>query len=203
MRRIPAAFLLLGLVLTAWSCNVVKEMQQAAVNLSRCKFKLSRVSEFSIAGVHLAGKSNLTPGEGMRLLSSFGNGTLPASFTLDVAAINPNDGTGGTLKSAATLTSFAWTLLVDNVETIHGDIASPIVIPGTGQEATIPLRMSLDLLTFFRERGYEHLVNLALNLGGASGSAARLTLRARPTIRTDVGPITYPGELTLVDREFR
>jgi hypothetical protein len=63
--------------------------------------------------------------------------------------------------------------------------------------------MSLDLIKFFKEQGYESLLNLALALGGVHGSAARINLRATPTVDTFIGPITYPGEITIIDKEFR
>ena len=44
---------------------------------------------------------------------------------------------------------------------------------------------------------------LALALGGANGSPARITLRARPEIKTAYGPIRYPKEIDIVDKEFR
>lgn len=185
------------------SCNVVKEIQQAVTNLSRCTFKLSGVSDFTLAGVSLTGKSGFSVMDGASLAAAFARNEFPASFTVNVAAVNPNDGTGGSPKSAATLTSFAWTLLIDNATTISGDIASPITIPGTGQQTVIPLRMNLDLMKFFREKGYDHIVNLALALGGANSSPSRLILRAKPTIRTDVGPISYPREIEIIDKEFR
>lgn len=195
--------IVLSLALCTISCNVVKEISQAVTNLSRCKFKLANVNAFTVAGVQLTGKSGLNFTDGATLVAAFARGELPASFTVNVSAVNPNDGTGGSPKSAATLTSFAWTLIIDNATTINGDIASPITIPGTGQESIIPLRMSLDLVKFFKEKGYDHIINLALALGGANSSPSRLTLRARPTIKTDFGPIAYPGEIDIVDREFR
>ncbi len=185
------------------SCNVMKEIQNAVTNLSRCQFKLANVNSFTLAGVSLTGKSGISVMDGITLAAAFASGQLPASFTVNVAAVNHNDGTGGSPKSAATLSSFAWTLVIDNATTINGDIASPITIPGTGQESTIPLRMSLDLVKFFKDKGYDHIINLALALGGANSSPSRLMLRAKPTIKTDFGPITYPGEIDIVDREFR
>jgi len=199
--RTIAFGLILGL--SSLSCNVVKEIQQAVTNLSRCTFKLSGVSEFTLAGVSLTGKSGYSLMDGVTLAAAFARNELPASFTVNVAAVNPNDGTGGSPKSTATLTSFAWTLLIDNAITINGDIASPITIPGTGQQATIPLRMNLDLVKFFKEKGYDHIVNLALALGGADSSPSRLILRAKPTIKTDFGPISYPREIDIIDKEFR
>lgn len=196
-------FVAVPLCLIAFSCNVVREIQQAVTNLSRCKFKLVNVSDFTLAGVPVAGKSGFTIMEGATLAGAFARDALPASFTVNVAAMNPNDGTSGTAKSTATLTSFAWTLQIDNTTTINGDIASPITIPGTGHTTTIPLRMSLDLVKFFKDKGYNSVINLALALGGANSSPSRLTLKAKPTINTDFGPISYPNEIDIVDREFR
>jgi len=42
-----------------------------------------------------------------------------------------------------------------------------------------------------------------LSIGGASGSPAKLKLDAKPTIRTQFGPISYPGRITIIDKEFR
>lgn len=200
-RRVPVLILAWTLVLPG--CSVVKEFQQAIVNLRRCEFKLDNVADFQLAGITLSGKTGFDLLDAGRIMAAIRNNQLPAAFTLNVAARNPNDGTGGTTSATATMTSFAWTLLIDNSLTISGDISSPITIPGSGQQTTIPLQMSLDLLKFFRDKDYEHLANLALALGGANNSPSRLVLRARPSIKTDYGTITYPGEIDIIDREFR
>jgi hypothetical protein len=185
------------------SCSVIEEIGRGITTLSRCTFKLVGVSDFRLAGVSLSGKSKLGPVDAARVAATFGQGTLPASFTLNVAARNPNDSTGGTTRTTATLTQFAWTLLLDGTPTINGNIARPIDIPGTGQETIIPLNMNVDLVAFFREKGFDRILNLALALGGAHGSTSRVTLRARPTISTPLGAVTYPGEIDIVDTEFR
>ena len=185
------------------SCSALRGVGEAITNLSRCSFKVESVSNFSLAGISLGNKSSYSIADGLTLAASFARNEFPASFTLNVAAVNPNDGTGGTPSSAATLTRFAWTLLIDNTETIRGDIAEPFTIPGTGQQSIIPLTMSLDLFQFFRNRGYESIINLALALGGVNRTTSSITLRARPTIDTRFGPINYPEEITIVDREFR
>ncbi len=195
--------LALSLSLSVPSCSVLKEFGQAVTNLSRCSFKLEGISDFRLAGISLSGKSAFSLIDAGQALANFGRGELPATFTLNIAAQNPNTGAGGTTRSTATMTSFAWNLRLDDTPTIEGDIAQPIEIPGTGQKAIIPLRMNLDLFKFFKDRGYDKIVNLAFALGGAQGSTSRVTLRARPTIRTDYGPLTYPGEIDIIDEEFR
>jgi hypothetical protein len=201
-KHIGLSFVLL-IACVAPSCNAIKEIGRAATNLSRCSFKLDGVSDFQLAGISLTGKTKLGLLDGAAVLASFAKNELPASFTLKISVVNPNDGTGGTPRSAATLTGFAWNLRLDDTPTVSGDISSPITIPGTGQSTMIPLRMNLDLIRFFKEKGFDQILNLALALGGAQGSASRVTLRARPTISTDFGPLSYPGEIDIIDKEFR
>jgi len=195
--------LILSLSFLSLSCQALQEITQAMSNLSRLKFKLTGVREFRLAGVNLSGKSSLRISDSPALLSAVSQGKLPASFTLDIAAINPNDGTAGTTRTAATLAGFAWTLLIDDTPTITGDLDAPLTIPGTGEQVRIPMRMNLDLIQFFENKGIDHLVNLALALGGTSGSPTRLTLRARPTVQTSLGTFRYPDEINIISKDFR
>lgn len=201
MQYLVAVCAMLGLVFG--SCAAFKDIQRTLANLARVQFKLGTVTDFTLAGIPLAGKTGVSANDGALLLSAYLHDELPASFTLTVEAVNPNDGTGGTPQASATMTSFDWTLVIDTTFTIRGDLAEPLTIPGTGQTVTIPLRMNLDLLRFFRHKEYQSLINLALAMGGHQGSASRLQLRARPTIQTNLGPIKYPDYITIVDKEFR
>ena len=63
--------------------------------------------------------------------------------------------------------------------------------------------MNLDLAKFFKDRGYDAVVNLALALGGANSSPSRITLRATPRIKTQFGEITYPGAIDIIDKEYK
>lgn len=178
----------------------------AFVNVQRLKFKLGKVENFKLPGVRISSFGSLTQlslSDAAKITVTFANGQLPVSFTLNVLAKNPNDGTGGTKQTSAILRSLAWRLFLDNRETISGNIPNTIEIPGVGQTTAIPIEMSLDLIKFFKETPFETLVNLAFALGGVSGSSARITLKATPTVDTFLGPITYPGEITIVDTEFR
>ena len=191
----------ISILLITSSCSMYETM----VNLSRLKFKLGDVVNFTVGGINITNKKSLqdfNPLEVVNLTSVIASGKLPASFTLNVEAKNPNDGTGGYKKSDATLQNFKWRLFLDDKETISGDIDQPIAIPGTGDVTTIPLRINLDLIKFFKDRGYESIINLALALGGNQGSSSKVTLYATPTVSSPFGNITYPGELKLVDTQF-
>ena len=193
--------LVLLLLISGLNCSVYNTM----VNLSRLQFKLGDVNNFNVNGINISNKSKLkdfSPLEILTISAVITSGELPVSFTINVEAKNPNDGTSGSAKTDATLKSFPWHLQIDGKETISGNIPSPISIPGTGQTVTIPLQVNLDLLKFIANQGYESLMNLVLALGGKEGSAARLTLFADPTVSTALGEIHYPGELKIIDYTY-
>lgn len=193
--------LLILTLLSNLSCSVF----QTISNIGRLKFKLSNVSDFSLNGIFISNKSKLSDFSAIDLLklsSSFAQGNFPISFTLNVQALNPNDGTGGYPSTNATLKSFPWRLVLDNKETISGNIAQPVTVPGTGGQTIIPLQINLDLFNFFKDRGYESLINLALNLGGNGGSTSQITLYSKPVVSTVIGNLSYPQEIKIVDFEF-
>ncbi|MDZ7344643.1 MAG: hypothetical protein ONA90_09045 [candidate division KSB1 bacterium] len=199
------AFFLVIVVVAASGCAVVQQMQDALVNVRRLQFKLDSVMPGSLAGVNLAKVSeptNLSVQDGLKLATAFAQKSLPLSWTLNVAAVNPNDGTGGSPKKTATLTSLSWILKIEETETIAGNIASPIDIPGTGEATIIPLQMTLDLYEFFGDRGYKDVLHLALAIAGQKGSASRLALVATPEVEVGGIKLKYPGQITIVDKEF-
>ena len=201
MKKLLFTSFIIFAILGGLNCSVY----QTITNLSRLQFKLGNVNNFSIGGVNISGKSkfqDFSALEIINLTSTLTSGKFPVSFTLNVDAKNPNDGTGGYKRTDATLQSFAWKLKIDDKQTISGDIGSPFTVPGTGEAVTIPLTMQMDLLDFFQNNGLESLINLALALGGQQGSSSRLTLLAKPTVSTPIGNISYPGELTIVDTKF-
>ncbi len=188
-----------------FGCKTLKQIADAVTNLQRLEFKLDGVSDFRLAGINLDKKKNISDfsiTDGLGLTKSFTSKKLPADFMLNVAAKNPNTGGKNTKSTPATVTGFDWKLYIDEVETVHGDIGREFVIPGTGQKEIIPLSVGLDLFQFFGNKGYDGIVNLALALGGIDGSAARLKLDAKPTVKTSLGMISYPGRLTIVDKNF-
>ena len=204
--RIFISLLALAGILLFESCAALDQMASVLANLKRLQFKVSGVRDFRLLGLDLGGKTKIgdfAAMDALRLVDSYRSKKLPVDFVVDVLAVNPNDGTGGTTKTTSTLTSLECRLLIDDKPTVTGNIDNPIEIPGTGRESVIPIRISLDLLEFFGDRRYEDLLGLALAIGGRSRSAARISLDAQPTVSTPLGPVTYPGRVTIVSTEFR
>jgi hypothetical protein len=205
-RRRAASCLILVSLLPLQGCATLGEIARTMTNLKRLQFRLEGIGDPSLAGISLAGKSEITDfsiADGVELLAAFRSRRLPARFLLDVGARNPNDGTGGSARTTSTLTRFDWRLLIDERPTVSGGIERPLEIPGTGQSTTIPLRVEVDLYEFFGHRGYDDLLDLALALGGRNADISRVALDARPSVSTPLGEIAYPERITIVSREFR
>jgi hypothetical protein len=201
MKKIFLSVLVGTIMFSGISCSVY----QTIINLSRLQFKLGNVNGFMLNGVTISNKSKLSDFNALDLLKvsqAVASGSLPVSFILNVQAKNPNDGTGGYSSTNATLNNFPWRLLINDKETISGGLKNPVSVPGTGEITDIPLQINLDLVKFFKNKGYEDLINLALAIGGNRGSASNLTLYAQPTVSTSLGPIKYPNELKIVSLQF-
>ncbi|MDX1421205.1 MAG: hypothetical protein R3181_14665 [Rubricoccaceae bacterium] len=191
-RLLPGLVALLVLVPTAALAPGCTTLQQLAA-LQQVDFGLTGVDDGRLAGVNIdrvRSTQQLRPTDLARLTASVAQGDLPLAFTLHVDATNPEEN-----GVPARLVQLDWTLLVDGAETVSGIFNDDRLIePGT--TADLPISIRLDLLDFFQDSAPE-LIGLALNLAGAGGDPARLSLRARPTINTAIGPITYPGTITI------
>lgn len=171
-------------------------LQQIAA-LRNVDFALDRVAQVRLADIDLdrvRSYSDLSVTDVARLTLALSREELPLDFNLFVQGENPPE--NGT---EARLVRFAWTLLLEDRETISGVFEDEVVF-APGEPTTFPVHISLDLLEFF-EGSARDLGELALNLAGEGGSPKNVALRAVPTIQTALGPIRYPGEITIVSTE--
>ncbi|MGB9663940.1 MAG: hypothetical protein ACPL25_03315 [Ignavibacteria bacterium] len=196
------AFIYLILISISFhACSIFKQI----TNISRLKFRLKSVSDLTINGINISNKSSLKDFnvfDSAQLLNSIAKGSLPVKFNLNIEAMNPNDG-GGYPRQDLDIVDFKWRLIIDDVETLSGNIASPISVPGTGETTIFPITIELDLYKLFKERGFENIINLALAIGGKNSNLSRIVLKAQPTIQSPFGKIKYPGEIEIIDKEFR
>ena len=188
LRRIAGMAVILGLA----GCAT---LQQIAA-LRHVDFALTGVQNGRLAGVRLeriASYRGLSTVELGRLALAVARDDLPLSFTVNVKAENPVGN-----SATATMVRLAWTLLLDDKETIRGVLDSSYTLP-PGQPVTIPLQMSLDLTEFF-DGPTESLIDLAAGLAGVRADPTRVTLRAVPSIDTPLGRMDYPSPITIVSR---
>ncbi|HAY34110.1 MAG TPA: hypothetical protein DCY06_08225 [Bacteroidetes bacterium] len=203
MKKTGFYFLILLIPVMITGCSGIKDTME---NAQRLKFKLGKVDGLNLAGVKLNNISSLDDLnilDGGKLLAAFASGQLPTKFTVNLIAKNPDTYPGGSKESSSLIKGLDWRLLIDNKEIITGEIDKTIEVPGVGKSTTIPIPVSFDLLRIFTDNSYENIINLALAIGGKSGTSSRLTLKIKPTIDTFLGGISYPGEIDVIDKEFR
>ena len=190
MRRFQALLpVLTGLLLLAPGCTT---LQQLAA-LQQVDFDLSSVSNGLVAGVNIdriASGGQLGLSDAARIGAAAAAGEVPLSFVLNVGAENPSEN-----ATAAQLVSLDWTLFLEDTETISGVYNDDRLIP-PGQSVNLPIAMELDLVRFFG-RNASDLVDLVTNLAGAGGQPQMIRLEAQPTVQTSLGPIRYPGTLSI------
>ena len=178
---------------------------ETIVNLSRLKFRIDSIDNLELAGIPLKNKlsiNDFSTLETMKLSTAFVRNTLPLTFTINVDAKNPNDGTGGYPRTNATIVSFPWRLFLDDKQTVTGNIGSEVAVPGSGETTKIPLKVTIDLVQFFKEKGYQGILNLALNLVRESNTPSKITLYVQPTVGSQLGNIKYPKEIKIINLEY-
>lgn len=170
---------------------------QEIVALRQVEFAIDGVGAGRLAGIDLErirSPSDLGAADAARLAAAVAAEELPFEFTVDVRAENPADN-----STTARMVRFAWTLLLNDRETIEGVVDREILLP-PGEPRTIPIRMRLDLVEFF-DGSAGDLLDLALRFAGAESEGAGVKLRALPTVETPLGPIEYPATITIVPDE--
>ena len=193
-------------VVLATSCASIRDITNTLASLQKMQFKIANITGMRLAGVdvaRIASPSSLSITDALALTQAFARRALPASVTLNVDVRNPNTGASGTKSVPLTLNDLQWRLLIDDKQTINGGLGNPVDVPGNGITTTLPLVINIDLYSFFADKGYDGLVNLALALGGQQGSSARVKLDAMATVITPLGKLTYPNRISIVDTEFR
>jgi hypothetical protein len=175
-------------------CATLKEVAA----LRRVDFSLNNLSDLQLAGISLNKfKSYQDIGliDAGRLGLALASNELPLTFIVHVRAENPADNT-----VPARLVGLAWTLFLQDKETVSGNIAQNIVLP-PGEPQDVPVTVNLNMLTFF-DGGIRDMVDMALSLSGQRDAPKNIRLQVTPTINTPLGPIQYPQPITVINKQI-
>jgi hypothetical protein len=189
--------ILIGVVLPLIFLSGCATLREVAA-LRKVDFSLSGVNDPVLAGVSLKDvRSYKDIGflDAGRLALALASKELPLTFVLKVRAENPADNT-----VPARFVGMAWTLFLQDKETISGTVDQNIVLqPGEPQD--VPIVVGLNLMDFF-DGGIRDLVDLASSLTGKEGSTSSIRLQVTPTINTSLGPIQYPQPITVINKQI-
>lgn len=182
-------------------CGVVKQI----TNLSRLQFRLVNIDSITLGRVNFTNKTSikdLSSLDALKLSTSFIRENVQLKFVVNVEVKNPNAENSVSSKSDFRISSFLWRLLLNGREAIAGNISSPINIPGNKEISYIPVSIKFNLVKFIKDKGYESLIDLALNLARQKNSPTQLELFVRPVIDTPMGNIDYPEELKIISLNY-
>ena len=182
-------------------CGVVKQI----TNLSRLQFRLVNIDSITLGRVNFTNKTSikdLSSLDALKLSTSFIRENVQLKFVVNVEVKNPNAANSVSSKDDFKISSFPWRLLLNGREAIAGNISSPINIPGNKEISYIPVSIKFNLVKFIKDKGYESLIDLALNLARQKNLPTQLELFARPVINTPMGNIDYPEELKIISLNY-
>jgi hypothetical protein len=192
--RSTSHVLVLVVAMGAAGCATLQQMTA----LRSVDFALDRVADIRLAGIEMArveSYTDLSFGDGARLVAAVANGQLPLAFDLHVTAHNQDAN-----AVTARLVRMQWIAFLEGRETVSGTVDREYLLP-PGEPQDIPIRIELDVLEFF-EGNAQDLFELVQNLTGTGGEPKEVALRAVPTIETSIGPISYPQPITIVAGEI-
>lgn len=199
MQRLINVFIVFLFLLSA--CSIFKTVE----NISRLKYKIHSTTNYKLSDIDISTKKSIkdfSSIEILKLSTSLINGKLIFSFLLNVEAQNPNDGSGGFPKTDLTIQSFPWRLILNEKEIAIGNIDRPIVVPGKGETTIIPIHVEFDLVKNYKEKNIDDIIILALQLKRMEGGTSKIKLLAKPIIKTSIGNINYPNEITIVEKVY-
>ena len=182
-------------------CGVVKQI----TNLSRLQFRLVNIDSITLGRVNFTNKTSikdLSSLDALKLSTSFIRENVQLKFVVNVEVKNPNAENSVSSKDDFKISSFPWRLLLNGREAIAGNISSPINIPGNKEISYIPVSIKFNLVKFIKDKGYESLIDLALNLARQKNLPTQLELFDRPVINTPMGNIDYPEELKIISLNY-
>lgn len=163
------------------------------VNVVKCDFRMESVEDTKMAGINIQrikSFSDLDFFQIGNLTKAYLSGNIPLEFILNVESKNPN-------TSQATMASFDWILLIDDIQMVSGTNDQEYTIPANRGIQIIPLKISLNLLEVLNNETKDVLLNFGFNLADASNKPTRVGLKIKPTINVGGIPITYPGFIDL------
>jgi len=188
-RRIAAAA---AITLLLAACATVRGLRA----LRQVDFEVDRVATVRLAGVSLdrvRSVSDVNILDAARIAAAVARRQVPLSFDLHVLGRNPAEN-----RTTARLLRLRWILDLNGRETVSGTLDTAYTFaPGETTDVRVPV--ALDLWQFFQGSAADAL-ELAAGLAGLGARRTEVALRAVPTIDTPLGPIQYPGAITIVRR---
>lgn len=184
-----ALVLMVGLLTSA--CDVAKQINQLAT-LARCQYKMSGVSGITLAGVDFRNKTSVTDitlVEGATLGLAYAQGNFPLTMNVNVDVKN-------TQTTEAALTQMDYIMTLEGNPLTTGTLPKNFTVPA-GTTGTLPIPVSVNLISALSGKSQTDMLNLVLNLVGQSSKPSNLGLRIRPYFNVAGTTLQFPHYFTV------
>ncbi|MGB1219828.1 MAG: hypothetical protein ACPG4W_08615, partial [Flavobacteriales bacterium] len=172
------------------SCDVLQSVATLATN---CEYKVSSVTNYSVAGLDVANKKKLSDFNFMDAASvstALLTKSLPIKMTVNVGVENSGP--------EARLNTLEWQAFVENKPLAIGKVEQPVTIPATGK-GNIPLTVTADLFEVLSGESRDMILNTALTLltGEKTGTPSKLNFKVRPSYNVGGQIIQHPNYINI------
>lgn len=174
------------------SCTVLEQMNEIQ-QLSKCEFEIENVENITIAGVSMEGKqtfSDFNFGEAAQLTMALAGKEIPAEFTVNLQATNPND-------RRAAMNRLECKALIDGNEVTQGVVEKRVEIAPNGGESNIPVDVYLDVKKVLSGASGKALMNMVANINGQGDQPSEVSMKLSPSIKVGKHMLQYPGYITV------
>lgn len=170
MRLFIVCFVSILLMTGCGFTNQKKEIE----NLTKCKFALEQIDKFELAGVPIdnllsAGDSDLL--KVPKILLALMDQRLPLNMRMNVQVENP-------AKEKASVNTFDYILLFEDVEVANGTMVQPLEVEG-GEVKVVPFDIKGDIYELVQSKSDVFLDFIK----GDSKQKAKLTLKVKPSFK--------------------
>ena len=185
---IRTAFLMLLIGLAAPACDVAKQLDQLA-NLVRCQYRLANVSNIQVEGIAVNGSSGFSAFDLINLGSAYANNRLNLSLNLNMEVQNPQ-------KDTAAFSQVAYQFALQNQPLTEGTTQQRFIV-GPGATQTLPIPITVNLVSVLRGQQLTQILNLVSALAGQSADPTDVQLRVRPSLLVANQLVQFPRYFTV------
>ena len=151
------------------------------INLINCKFSLANISDITWAGINLSNiksVSDLQWSDLQKALQAIKNKDFKIGCNVNVNAKNDTE-------KPAKLCAFDYDLLLEGSSIAQGSSAERTTIINPQTTTRIPVPLSMDLVSIFRNGDTKNVINLARNLTDyGNGQESNVKVKFTPYINT-------------------
>lgn len=180
---------LITILFTLLSCDVVKQKSQSLYNVANCDYNFNKIDDVSIGGINLSNGLSLSNIPRVTSMLSGSASSIPLDFLIGLDVKNNAD-------TPALLAGLDYTVFIDDVKFTNGYMDQSMEIAG-GATKPIALSVGVDLKTLLSGDMKDAVSESVKNIVGLGNSKSNFKVELRPSFNVKGTKITSPIAIPL------